>query len=105
MSLILYYLTTETKTQAVKIWTDLERANSIICPITATLTPSFAYITLAADFKTILVDGSKATDPDNGLHTMTLTVDNQVFPALVAQAKYTFVLDLKACVVNNFVFA
>lgn len=76
MFLILYYLTTETKTQAVKIWTDLERANSIICPITATLTPSFAYITLAADFKTILVDGSKATDPDNGLHTMTLTVDN-----------------------------
>jgi hypothetical protein len=106
ISMILYYLTTETKTQAVKIWTDVEEAYPhIICPITAVLTPTLPYISLSADFTTILVDGSFASDPDNGLHTMTLTVDSLVFPSLVTTAVYTFVLDLQACVVNDFVFA
>jgi len=36
---------------------------------------------------------------------MTLTVDNLLFPGQVTQAVYTFVLDLQACVVNDFVFA
>jgi hypothetical protein len=79
MQIIMYYLTTETKTQAVKIWTDVERTHSIICPISAVLTPSLPYISLSADLTTILVDASFASDLDVGLHTMTLTVKNSVF--------------------------
>lgn len=106
MTMTLFYMTTETQTQSVKIFTDVERAHpGSICPITATLSPALPYITLAADYASINVDGSQAHDPDNGPHTMTLTVNNALFPTLVAQAVYTFVLDLKACVVNDFVFA
>jgi hypothetical protein len=76
-----------------------------VCPITATLTPSLPYITLSPDFTTILLDGSQASDLDNGTHLMTLKVDNLLFPASVTQAVYTFVVDLQACVVNNFNFA
>lgn len=80
MAMILYYMTTETQIQAVKIWTDVERAHGIVCPIKASLTPALPYISLALDFASMLVDGSQASDPDNGIHTMTLSVDNLVFP-------------------------
>lgn len=80
MQIIMYYQTTETQTQNVKIWTDVERSYaSIICPITAVLTPSKPYISLSSDFTTINVDASQASDLDVGLHTMTLTVNNSVF--------------------------
>lgn len=79
MQIIMYYQTAETQTQAVKIWTDVERNHAIICPINAVLTPALPYISLSADFTTILVDASFASDLDVGLHTMTLTVTNWVF--------------------------
>jgi hypothetical protein len=82
MQVLMYYMTTETQVQNVKIWTDVERSHpSIICPITAVLTPSLPYISLSADFKTINVDASFASDLDVGLHPMTLTVSNPKFPS------------------------
>jgi hypothetical protein len=43
-------------TQTVKILTDIEKAHSaIICPITATLTPSKNFIELASDFDLISI--------------------------------------------------
>lgn len=38
MGFIMYYMTTEVQTQPVKIWTDLERATGIYCPVKYTLT-------------------------------------------------------------------
>lgn len=82
MQVLMYYMTTETQVQNVKIWTDVERSHPlIICPITAVLTPSLPYISLSADFKTINVDASFASDLDVGLHPMTLTVSNPKFPS------------------------
>jgi hypothetical protein len=51
MSIIMYYLTTETKSQTVKILSDVEVAHpTIICPITAVLTPTLNYIKLSVDY-------------------------------------------------------
>ena len=51
MSITMYYLTTETKSQTFKILTDVEVAHpTIICPITAVLTPSLVYITVSGDY-------------------------------------------------------
>ena len=68
----------DTATQTVKIYTDVERATpTVICPITATLTPSAAYISLSANFATISVNKSLIVLPTNiGTFTYTLTVNS-----------------------------
>lgn len=102
----MYYQTTETKSQAVKILTDVEQANpSIVCPISAVLTPAKPYISVSSDYSSIILDGSKASDADVGLHTFTLTVNSKLFSALVTQVTFTFVVEFKACVVSDFVFS
>jgi len=66
------------QTQTFKIYTDIENLYpAIICSITATLTPSQPFITLASDFKTISIDEAVLTGliPDSvKTHTFTLTV-------------------------------
>ena len=86
--------------------TDVEQANpSIVCPITAVLTPAKPYLSVSTDYSSIILDGSKASDADVGVHTFTLTVNSKLFSALVTQESYNFVVDLKACVVSDFFFA
>ena len=102
----MYYQTTETKNQTVKILTDVEQANpSIVCPITAVLTEAKPYLTLSSDYSSINLDGSKASDANVGVQTFTLTVKSKLFAASVTQATYTFKLDLKACEVSDFTFS
>ena len=49
--------TTGLTDQTVKVWTDIERLSAPnICPITATLAPSKAFMSLAADFSKVTVD-------------------------------------------------
>jgi hypothetical protein len=56
-----------------------------VCPITATLTPTKAYITLSGDFTTISVNASQTVVSDFGANTFTLTVDSANFAANVPQ--------------------
>ena len=81
-----------TSTQTVAIKTDVQIAHSaIVCPITATLTPSAAYISLSADYTTISVVASLIVKPtDYGTHTFTLTVNSSNFSGTVAQKTYNF---------------
>ena len=83
---------TGTVTQTVKIYTDVERAHtSIICPITATLSPSAAYIILSADYTTITITKSLIVLPSEiGTNVFTLTVNSLNFAANVTQKTYTF---------------
>jgi hypothetical protein len=51
-------------TQAVKIFTNIERDHSaIICPITATLTPSKNFIELSSDFDLISIRTARIIMP------------------------------------------
>jgi len=71
----------------VKIWTVLERSYaSLICPITATLTPSDLSITLSGDFTAIRVSGpvlAAAAPTSVKTYAMTLTVNSRDFSASV----------------------
>ena len=59
MSIVMYYQTTETKTQTIKILTDVEVANSsVVCPITAVLSLVKPYISVSSDSSSIILDGS-----------------------------------------------
>ena len=72
-------------TQTFVIKTDVEVANStIVCPITATLTPTAAYISLSGN--TISVNAGSIVKPtDYGTYTFTVTVVSSNFPGSVAQ--------------------
>ena len=96
MGFTMYYATTETQTQPVKIWTDVERMYGIVCPIKATITGDGVdqYLFLNGALDEILLDGQFASDLDVGLHTITLTVDNEIFDTQVPQQTYTFIVDL-----------
>ena len=74
-----------TSTQNFVIKTDVEVANStIVCPITATLTPTAAYISLSGN--TISVNAGSIVKPtDYGTYTFTVTVVSSNFPGSVAQ--------------------
>ena len=64
---------------------------TILCPITATLTPSAFYIILSADFTTISLDAVNLVAPtDVGSHTFTLTVNSANYAASVAQVTFNF---------------
>ncbi len=50
--------------QTVKIYTDIERAHSaIICPITATLSPSKVFISLSTNYDQISILEAQITKP------------------------------------------
>ena len=72
-------------TQIVVILTDVQIAHpAIVCPITATLSPSAAYISLSADFTTITVNPALLVMPtDSGSHIFTLTVNSRNFSGSV----------------------
>ena len=84
------------------IKTDVEIANPlIVCPITATLTPAAAFISLSADFKTISVNEALAITPaDLGSNTFTLTVNSANFAGTVAPKTYIFDVII-ACQVSS----
>jgi hypothetical protein len=56
-----------------------------VCPITATLIPYKAYITLSGDFTTISVNASQIAVSDFGTNTFTLAVNSANFAASVPQ--------------------
>lgn len=77
--------------QTVKIWTDVERIDSVACPITATLAPSKLFMTLASNFSKVTVNASQILLPtDVGIHTFTLTVNELNWSASVTQKTYSF---------------
>ena len=87
----IYYPTTGTQTQSVAILTNVQQIHpTIICPITAVLTTSAAYISLSSDFTTITVDSSQITLTDIRTHTFNLQVDSSLYSATVTQANYSF---------------
>jgi hypothetical protein len=62
-----------------------------VCPITATLTPTAAYISLSADYSSISIDASKIQTPtDYGTHSMSLTVNSKNFSGYVTQQAFNF---------------
>ena len=75
-----------TTNQSVVILTDVQVAHSsIVCPITATLSPSASYISLSANYDTISVNAALMVSPtDNGTHLFTLTVNSSNFSGSVA---------------------
>lgn len=106
-AMLMTYMTTEVQTWPVKIWTDVERATGIVCPVTCDLQPVLPYMTLSADCTMLTLDGSQASDLDVGIHNMELTVDNSIFDAThpthtVNTAVYPFIVDLTACEVLDF---
>ena len=92
-------------TQTVTILTDIQVTHSsIVCPITATLSPSFAYISLSADYSTIAVNAALLTSPsDLGVDDFTLTVNSASFPTSVAQKTYIFSV-IFSCTLSNLQF-
>jgi hypothetical protein len=59
-------------------------SNAIVCPITVSLSPTAAYISLAGDNTSITVDASKLVKPiDYGSHEFTLTVASANFASMV----------------------
>ena len=68
-------------TQTVVIKTDIEVAHpTIVCPITAVLTPTAVFISLSADYKTISVDATQIAKPaDYGTYSYVLTVNSSNF--------------------------
>ena len=79
-----------TSTQTFAILTDVQVAHSaIVCPITVTLAPTAAFISLSVN--TISVTAVSISLPgDLGTHTFTITVVSANFSATVANKTYTF---------------
>ena len=92
-----------TSTQAVAIKTDVQVANpAIVCPISATLTPAAAYISLSGGFATISVNKSLIVSPTNlGTNTFVLTVNSATFPGTVAQQTYSLNV-IVSCTITSF---
>jgi len=94
-------------TQAVKIWTALERAySSLVCPITAVLSPSNSHITLSGDLTAILVNGpglTGATPSSVQTIVFTLSVNSLNFPSNVPEQTYSISVSV-TCVVRLIAF-
>jgi hypothetical protein len=90
-------------TQAVKILTDIEKVHSaIICPITATLTPSKAFIQLSSNYDLISILSTQIISPsDYGSYDLTLTVNSPDFSGSVTQKTYSFSVLIK-CTITDF---
>jgi hypothetical protein len=78
--------------QTIKIWTDVERTSAVsICPITATLAPNKAWMSLAGNFSKVTVNANNILLPtDVGTHSFTLTVNELNWSAFVLQKTYSF---------------
>jgi hypothetical protein len=64
---------------------------TIVCPIAASLTPAVAYISLSADYKTILVNKALLTiQTDLGTKVFTLTVNSANFSGNVSEQTFNF---------------
>jgi hypothetical protein len=63
---------------------------TIVCAITATLSPAKAYIALSGNFAAISVNAALISGSDRGTNTFTLTVNSANFSATVAQKTYNF---------------
>ena len=78
---------------------------SIVCPITASLSTSPAYITIGGSNATIDVNRSLLISPtDLGPHSFVLTVNSLNFSADVAQITYSFDV-IVTCVVTSLTFS
>ena len=83
MTLILIPSSFNSVVQNVKIYTDIELTNpSIICPITANLTPTKPFALLAADYTNLTIDGQYATLAEAGEYFFILSVRNLVSPSV-----------------------
>ena len=76
-----------TTTQTVTILTDVQNLHpTIVCPITAILTPSAAFISLSGDYKTIsVIAGSIVLPTDIGTNQFVLTVNSLNYLGSVSQ--------------------
>ena len=93
-----------TTTQTVTILTDVQSTYaSIVCPITAVLSPSKAYASISADFKTISINASLIAVSDSGTNAFTLTVNSSNFSSSVTQKVYSFNVVI-SCVITNLAF-
>ena len=99
---------TKTSNQAVKIFTVVEQQHkTIICPISAQLTPSTSFIALSPDFKTISVDEGVLTQLLPGSvqsHAFVLSVSSLNFPNQVTPVQFAFKV-VVSCVVEEVRFA
>jgi hypothetical protein len=88
--------------QAVKIYTDIEKEHSsIVCPITATLSPSKVFISFSTNYDKISILEAQITKPEDiGVHEFTLTVNSPNFSASVAQKTYNFSVTLKCTITD-----
>jgi hypothetical protein len=88
--------------QAVKIYTDIERTHSaIVCPITATLSPSKAFISLSTNYDLISILEAKITKPLHiGVHDFTLTVKSPNFSASGTEKTYNFSVTLQCTITD-----
>ena len=94
---------TATSTEAVIILTDVQMLYpTIVCPITATLSPAKTFIALSGDFATISVDASQIVVSDYGINTFTLTVNSANFPGYVLEQTYNFNVII-ACQVSSLI--
>ena len=91
-----------TSTQTFTVLTDVQVAHPTkICAITATLSPSKVYISLATNFASISVDASKIILPtDIGTLAFSLTVNSANFAATVLEKTYNFNVVI-SCTVNT----
>ena len=78
---------------------------TIVCPITAGLSPSPGYITIGGSSSTIDVNRSLLVYPtDLGPHSFVLTVNSLNFSATVAQITYSFNV-IVSCGVTSLTFS
>ena len=96
-----------TSTQVVNILTDVQVTNpTIVCPITVTLTPAAAYISLSGDYTTINLNESLLTSPtDLGTNPFVLNVNSATFPGTVTQQTFNFNVIVSECVVTTLTFS
>ena len=80
--------------QAIKVYTDVEQEKpSVVCPITATISPAEAFASITSDFSTIEMDGVVLTQtiPSSvKTHTFVVTVSSSLFPSLVQPVTLAF---------------
>jgi hypothetical protein len=90
-----------TQTQTFTIKTDVEVAYSLVCAYTATLLTPTAYSYVSLTGSTISVNPALTSTADVGLHTISIQATSTLYPGSVTAKTYTFVLDIRHCVVNT----
>ena len=87
--------------QTFSLTTDVTQSHpSIICNMSATLTPAAAYISLSADFQTITVD--KTNLPTGiGTYPFTVTIDSVEYAGNVTTKILSFNVEV-VCIISSF---